>query len=69
MAEHHERYKNHDITVSRDHSWDDWYIIVTGPDGRHCYDGWWTGSGHKSVAEAVTEAKDGAMIDSEDTTP
>lgn len=39
-----------------------WYIIVKHPDGGALYDGWWSDSEEKSLAEAVQEAVRGACL-------
>lgn len=56
------RYRDHEISVSRDCYGDDWYIQVWAPCGRMAYDGWWEDSGDKCSEEAVLEAMAGALL-------
>lgn len=55
-------FDGHDISISKDHREDDFYIVVTSPDGTHAYDGWWNDSKDATIDEAVEEALDGAQL-------
>jgi len=57
----HGQYKGHEIDINRE-SDDDFYIIVTHPDGTPLYDGWWAHGGKDTVHDAVNEALRGAML-------
>ncbi len=46
----------------RDSAHQNWYIMVTAPDGCYAYDGWWKDSEDKSAPEVVEEAIRGACI-------
>lgn len=56
-------YKGFFIEVRRGRWRDDWYIQVMAPAGDMFYDGWWPDSAHRTVEEAIAEAKEGAQID------
>lgn len=56
------RYKGHVVDVSRESRSDNWYIIVTAPNGCYSYDGWWRDSAGKTKREAILEALHGAML-------
>ena len=53
-------HKGHRIEIEREPE-GTFYIIVTGPDGTHAYDGWAPRS-VETMAEAKREARKGAMI-------
>ena len=56
------RYKGHVVDVSREAKSDNWYIIVTAPNGCYSYDGWWGESAGKPKRAAILEALEGAML-------
>lgn len=62
MPEHHHTFKRHRIALTRDGYDKDWYIQVTAPDGGYVYDGWWRDSADKTAAQALEEAKRGALL-------
>jgi hypothetical protein len=55
-------YKGYSINIDRDHSSQNWYIIVKAPDGGYVYDGWWRESEGKPLREAIHEALRGSML-------
>ena len=59
---HFARFKGHEIICTKDAPSKNWYIQVTAPNGIRAYDGWWADSAGKSAAEAIHEAKRGAML-------
>ena len=46
-------YNNRYITIFRENSSRDWYIIVTTKTGGFLYDGWWNDSFKQTIEEAI----------------
>jgi hypothetical protein len=59
---HHHTFRRHSISLTRESSLHDWYIIVKHPSGGNLYDGWWRDSSDKTAKDALAEAKRGAML-------
>jgi len=64
-------YKNHEIKIEKDNlTWDEesytyprWYIVVTGPNGGVCYDGWWGDYlRNTTIDDAIEEALMGSKL-------
>jgi hypothetical protein len=55
-------YKKHLIECTRDTRDEEWYIIVTHPDGGRLYDGWFNDSQTKTLREVIVEALRGAGL-------
>lgn len=62
LVAHHHTYRKHQILLTRDSDGGDWYIQVIAPNGCYSYDGWWRDSACKTAAQALEEAKRGAML-------
>ena len=56
------RYKGHIVDVHRDTRGENWYVMVTAPDGCYVYDGWWRDSAYKTRRAAILEALIGSQL-------
>lgn len=56
------QYKGHVVDVSRQSRNENWYLLVTAPNGCYSCDGWWRDSTEKTRREAVLEALRGALL-------
>lgn len=59
-------YNGHTIEIERDKDHgNDFYIRVYNDEG-YAYDGWWDESADATIEEAISQAKDGALLDSKE---
>jgi hypothetical protein len=54
-------FRRHEIHVSREPECN-WYIRVMAPSGLYAYDGYWSESWNRTRAEAIEEARRGALL-------